>query len=118
MRSTAPSEFHKIVGILSTCYGSAVLPHTAVVRSAISCRMASKVMAGVSDVDDFLIDSEIEDNVVEEEDGEWICFLGGNSSSGTKKYRGSNSNDGGNTGDGVKIAVEYIGSGDENSVIP
>ncbi|GJU03687.1 hypothetical protein Tco_1114025 [Tanacetum coccineum] len=64
----------------------------------------------------FPIDSEIEDNVVEEEDGEWICFLGGNSSSGTKKYRGSNSNDGGNTGDGVKIAVEYIGSGDENSL--
>ncbi|GJW26708.1 hypothetical protein Tco_0040519 [Tanacetum coccineum] len=52
-------------------------------------------------------------NVVEEEDGEHICFLGGNSSSGTKKYRGSNSNDGGNTGDGVKIAGEVIGSGDE-----
>ncbi|GJX48156.1 hypothetical protein Tco_0273346 [Tanacetum coccineum] len=43
------------------------------------------------------------DNVVEEEDGEWICFLGGNSSSRTKKYRGSNSSDGGNTEDGVKI---------------
>ncbi|GKC17161.1 hypothetical protein Tco_1013943, partial [Tanacetum coccineum] len=51
--------------------------------------------------------------VVEEEDGEWICFLGGNSSSGTKKYRGSNSSDGGNTGDGVKIAGEVIESGDE-----
>ncbi|GJY54464.1 hypothetical protein Tco_0446128 [Tanacetum coccineum] len=53
------------------------------------------------------------DNVVEEEDGEWIRFLGGNSSSGTKKYRGSNSSDGGNIGDGVKIAGEVIGSGDE-----
>ncbi|GKA86397.1 hypothetical protein Tco_0808108, partial [Tanacetum coccineum] len=31
----------------------------------------------------------------------------------TKKYRGSNSNDGGNTGDGVKIAGGVIGSGDE-----
>ncbi|GJT86208.1 reverse transcriptase domain-containing protein [Tanacetum coccineum] len=31
----------------------------------------------------------------------------------TKKYRGSNSNDGGNTGDGVKIAGRVIGSGDE-----
>ncbi|GJV51172.1 hypothetical protein Tco_1446913 [Tanacetum coccineum] len=51
--------------------------------------------------------------VVEEEDGEWICFLGGNSSSGIKKYRGSNSSDGGNIGDGVKIAGEVIGSGDE-----
>ncbi|GKF83267.1 hypothetical protein Tco_0244923, partial [Tanacetum coccineum] len=49
----------------------------------------------------------------EEEDGEWIRFLGGNSSSGIKKYRGSNSNDGGNTKDGVKIAGGVIGSGDE-----
>ncbi|GJY20442.1 hypothetical protein Tco_0393008 [Tanacetum coccineum] len=51
------------------------------------------------------------DNVVEEEDGEWICFLGGNNSSGTKKYRGSNSSDGGNTRDGVKITGGVIGSG-------
>ncbi|GJW49439.1 hypothetical protein Tco_0090790 [Tanacetum coccineum] len=50
-------------------------------------------------------------NVVEEEDREWIRFLGGSSSSGTKKYRGSNSSDGGNTRDGVKIAGEVIGSG-------
>ncbi|GKE00919.1 hypothetical protein Tco_1388902, partial [Tanacetum coccineum] len=50
---------------------------------------------------------------IEEEDGEWIRFLGGNSSSGTKKYRGSNSNDGGNTEDGVKIAGGVIGYGDE-----
>ncbi|GJU33819.1 hypothetical protein Tco_1182173 [Tanacetum coccineum] len=53
------------------------------------------------------------DNVVEEEDEEQIRFLGGNSSSGTKKYRGSNSSEGGNIGDGVKIAGEIIGSGDE-----
>ncbi|GKA05317.1 hypothetical protein Tco_0684437 [Tanacetum coccineum] len=51
--------------------------------------------------------------VFEEEDGERIFFLGGNSSSGTKKYRGSNSSDGGNTGDRVKIASGVIGSGDE-----
>ncbi|GJZ68294.1 hypothetical protein Tco_0631534 [Tanacetum coccineum] len=50
---------------------------------------------------------------VEEEDGEWIRFLGGNSSSGTKKYQGSNSSDGGNTGYGVKIAGGVIASGDE-----
>ncbi|GJW06092.1 hypothetical protein Tco_1568515, partial [Tanacetum coccineum] len=50
------------------------------------------------------------DNVVQEEDGERIRFLGGNNSSGTKKYRGSNSRDGGNTEDGVKIAGEVIGS--------
>ncbi|GJY83383.1 hypothetical protein Tco_0496759 [Tanacetum coccineum] len=50
-------------------------------------------------------------NVVEEEDGGWVCFLGGNNSSGTKKYQGSNSGDGGNTEDGVKIAGGVIGSG-------
>ncbi|GKE11413.1 hypothetical protein Tco_1414964, partial [Tanacetum coccineum] len=44
------------------------------------------------------------DNVVKEEDEEQICLLGGKNSSGTKKYRGSNSSDGGNIGDGVKIA--------------
>ncbi|GKD68221.1 hypothetical protein Tco_1322311, partial [Tanacetum coccineum] len=37
------------------------------------------------------------DNVVEEEDGEHIRLLGGNSTSGIKKYRGSNSSDGGDT---------------------
>nr|GEX94036.1 hypothetical protein [Tanacetum cinerariifolium] len=51
------------------------------------------------------------DNVVEEEDGGWICFLSGNNSSGTKKYRGSNSSDGGNTKDGVKIIGGVIGFG-------
>ncbi|GJZ78624.1 hypothetical protein Tco_0643461 [Tanacetum coccineum] len=49
------------------------------------------------------------DIVVEEEDEGWICFLGGNNSSGTKKYQGSNSSDGSNTGDGVKIAGENVG---------
>nr|GEU51438.1 hypothetical protein [Tanacetum cinerariifolium] len=51
------------------------------------------------------------DIVVEEEDGGWICFLGGNNSSGTKKYQGSNSGDGGNTRDGVKIVSGVIGFG-------
>ncbi|GKC82471.1 hypothetical protein Tco_1138188 [Tanacetum coccineum] len=122
---------------------AAVCASRAAVKSAISCRMASKVMAGVSDVDVLLggilstqdnagygmihedgdndaiggNDDEGEinelDNVVEEEDEEQICFLGGNISSGTKKYRGSNSSDGDNIGDGVKIAGEVIGSGDE-----
>ncbi|GKA04054.1 hypothetical protein Tco_0676835 [Tanacetum coccineum] len=52
-------------------------------------------------------------NVVKEEDGEWICFSGGNNHLGTKKYRGSNSSDGGNTGDEIKIAGRVIGSGGE-----
>ncbi|GKC94869.1 hypothetical protein Tco_1160311, partial [Tanacetum coccineum] len=105
--------------------------------SLLSCQMASKVMTGVSDVDVLLggilstkndtgydkdrnndenggNDDEREiNNVVEEEDEEHICFLGGHSSSRIKKYRGSNSNDGGNTRDGVKIAGEVIGSGGE-----
>ncbi|GJR65265.1 hypothetical protein Tco_0011330 [Tanacetum coccineum] len=51
------------------------------------------------------------DNVVEEEDGEWIFFLSGNNSSGTKKYQRSNSSDGGNTEDEVKIIGGVIGSG-------
>ncbi|GJZ28097.1 hypothetical protein Tco_0572744 [Tanacetum coccineum] len=42
--------------------------------------------------------------------GKSFCFLGGNNSSGTKKF-GSNSSDGGNTEDGVKIADGVIGSG-------
>ncbi|GJZ54295.1 hypothetical protein Tco_0609180 [Tanacetum coccineum] len=50
---------------------------------------------------------------IEEEYGEWICFLGSNSSSGIKKYQGLNSSDGGNIGDRVKIAGGVIGSGDE-----
>ncbi|GJS66320.1 hypothetical protein Tco_0680884 [Tanacetum coccineum] len=101
----------------------------------IGCWMAAKVMAGVSDVDHLEAargygmihndedgDNDANDgdddereinNVVEEEDREWIRFLGGNNSLGTKKYRGSNSSDGGNTKDGVKIAGGVIGSGDE-----
>ncbi|GJT14638.1 hypothetical protein Tco_0861680 [Tanacetum coccineum] len=46
--------------------------------------------------------------IIEEEDGEWIHFLGGNSSSGTKKYRGSNSSDGGNAGEDQN-SMEVIG---------
>ncbi|GKG36846.1 hypothetical protein Tco_0447019, partial [Tanacetum coccineum] len=48
-----------------------------------------------------------------EEDEEHIRFLGGNSSSGIKKYRGLNSSDGGNIEDRVKIAGGVIGSGNE-----
>ncbi|GJZ82802.1 hypothetical protein Tco_0647975 [Tanacetum coccineum] len=77
---------------------AAVCASKVAVKSTISCWMASKVMA---------------DNVVEEEDGEWIRFLGGNSSSGIKKYRGLNSSDGGNIRDRVKIASGVIGYGDE-----
>ncbi|GJR75482.1 hypothetical protein Tco_0087847 [Tanacetum coccineum] len=53
------------------------------------------------------MDDDERDIMKEENEG----FLGGNSSSGTKKYRGSNSSDGGNTGDGVKIVGGVIGPG-------
>ncbi|GJY29839.1 hypothetical protein Tco_0405606, partial [Tanacetum coccineum] len=76
---------------------------------AIICWMATKVMAGVSDVDILL--------GVKEEDGEWIHFLGGNNSLGTKKYWGSNSSDGGNTRDGVKIAGGVIGENTDGIIL-
>nr|GEU91645.1 hypothetical protein [Tanacetum cinerariifolium] len=47
-------------------------------------------------------------NVVEEEDGGWTYFLGGNNSLETKKDQGSNSGDGGNTEDRVKITSGLI----------
>ncbi|GJU59144.1 hypothetical protein Tco_1236910 [Tanacetum coccineum] len=84
-----------LIEIVSTCHGSSLCFRASVKSSNQLCRMASK------------------NNVVDEDDGEWICFLGGNSSSGIKKYQGSNSSDGNNIGDRVKIAGEVIGSGDE-----
>ncbi|GJX72100.1 hypothetical protein Tco_0309271 [Tanacetum coccineum] len=99
--------------------------------SLISCRMAAKVMAGVSDVDwnpkdpsdmfgdelDFLMiclrSENSDNNVVGEEDEEHIRFLGGNSFSRTKKYQGSNSSDGDNIGRIESKAGGVIGSGDE-----
>ncbi|GKA06737.1 hypothetical protein Tco_0685961 [Tanacetum coccineum] len=60
-----------------------------------------------------LVEEQMSSWKVEEEYGEWICFLGSNSSLGIKKYRGLNSSDGGNIRDRVKIAGGVIGSGDE-----
>ncbi|GJZ53156.1 hypothetical protein Tco_0608041 [Tanacetum coccineum] len=65
----------------------------------ISCWMAAKVMAGVSDVDVLL------GGILSTQDNAY--------SSGIKKYRGSNSSDGGNIRDEVKIDGQVIGSGDE-----
>ncbi|GJX39076.1 hypothetical protein Tco_0252379, partial [Tanacetum coccineum] len=126
-----------LLGLLALAIDAACAFRAEEMPSLISCWMAAKVMAGVSDVDVLLggilstedntgydkdgdndanggNDDEREiNNVVEEEDEEHISvFLGGNSSSGTKKYQGSNSNDGGNTRDEVKIAGGVIGSGD------
>ncbi|GJR69868.1 hypothetical protein Tco_0015933 [Tanacetum coccineum] len=162
-----------LLGLLALAIDSACAFRAEEMPSLISCRMATKVMVGVSDVDVLLggilstkdnagyvvihedgdndaisgndderainwkfysklrqsypfaltasfevwwgrsINQDELDSVVEEEDGEWIRFSGGNSSSGIKKYRGLNSRDGGNIGDRVKIAGGVIGSGDE-----
>ncbi|GJY40773.1 uncharacterized mitochondrial protein-like protein [Tanacetum coccineum] len=67
------------------------------VKSAISCRRASKVMAGVSDVEVLL---------------GWEDFYH-HRYTRTKKFQGLNSSDGGNIRDRVKIAGEVIGSSDE-----
>ncbi|GJY39852.1 hypothetical protein Tco_0426216 [Tanacetum coccineum] len=114
-----------LLGLLALAIVSACAFRAEEMPLVMSCWMVAKVMAGVSDVDvppfgeasyqhrDTYLNPVELDNVVEEEDGERIRFLGGNNSSGTKKYRGSNSSDGGNTGDGIKIAGGVIGSGDE-----
>ncbi|GKD94298.1 hypothetical protein Tco_1374135 [Tanacetum coccineum] len=111
-----------LLGLLSLAIDVACAFRAEEMPSLISCWMAAKVMAdalrvygkdGDNDANGGNDDEREISNVVEEEDGEQIHFLGGNSSSGTKKYRGSNSSDGGNTEDGVKIASGVIGSGDE-----
>ncbi|GJX27770.1 hypothetical protein Tco_0235849, partial [Tanacetum coccineum] len=114
-----------LLGLLALAIDAAYAFRAKELPSLISCWMAAKVMAGVSDVDVLLggilstkdntsifSSSLFLRNVVEEEDGEQIRFLGGNSSLGTKKYQGSNSSDGGDIRDGVKIASGVIGSGD------
>nr|GEW59364.1 reverse transcriptase domain-containing protein [Tanacetum cinerariifolium] len=75
-----------------------------------ACKVLGWLLGGVMEVLEACFRDEL-DNVVEEEDGGWICFLGDNNSSGIKKYQGSNSNDGGNTVNGVKIIGVVIGSG-------
>ncbi|GJV02200.1 hypothetical protein Tco_1335769 [Tanacetum coccineum] len=84
---------------------AAVCASRAAVKSAVSCRMASKVMAGVSDVDVLLggilstkDNTEIMMQMVEMMMKERYV--------GNKNYE-INSSDGGNIGDRVKIAVEY-----------
>ncbi|GKA69154.1 hypothetical protein Tco_0775218 [Tanacetum coccineum] len=106
---------------------AAVCASRAAVKSTVSCRMASKVMAGVSDVDVLLGgilstkdntygmihgdgDNDANDGDGDERDISWFYEI---SSLGIEKYRGLNSSDGGNIGDRVKIAGGVIRSGDE-----
>ncbi|GJY29881.1 putative reverse transcriptase domain-containing protein [Tanacetum coccineum] len=108
-----------LLGLLSLSIDAACAFRAEEMPSLISCWMAAKVMVGVSDVDVLLggilstkdnigydkdgdndvnggnDDERAINNAVEEEDEEYIRFLGGNSSSGIKKYRGLNSSDGG-----------------------
>ncbi|GJS92263.1 hypothetical protein Tco_0774899 [Tanacetum coccineum] len=88
-----------LLGLLALAIDAACAFRAEEMPSLISCWMAAKVMAGVSDVDVLL------GGILSTEDNTYF--------SGTKKYRGSNSNDSGNTGDEVKIVGEVIGSGGE-----
>ncbi|GJV53536.1 retrovirus-related pol polyprotein from transposon TNT 1-94 [Tanacetum coccineum] len=88
-----------MLGLLSLAIDAACAFRAEEMPSLISCWMAAKVIAGVLDVDVLL------GGILSTQDNTY--------SSGTKKYRGSISNDGGNTEDGVKIAGGVIGSGGE-----
>ncbi|GJX55688.1 hypothetical protein Tco_0285585 [Tanacetum coccineum] len=107
-----------LLGLLALAIDAACAFRAEEMPSLISCWMAAKVMAGVSDVDVLLGGIlSTKDNAqgygMTHEDGD-NDVIGGNDDERairTKKYRGSNSNDGGNTGDGVKIA----GGKDENT---
>ncbi|GJX48294.1 hypothetical protein Tco_0273484 [Tanacetum coccineum] len=104
-----------LLGLLALVIVTACVSRAAAMPSVITSRgygMIHNDEDGDNDAyDDDGGDDEREiNNIVKEEDEGWIYFLGGNNSSGTKKYRGSNSSDGGNTGDGVKIANGVIGS--------
>ncbi|GJS82024.1 hypothetical protein Tco_0748565 [Tanacetum coccineum] len=87
----------RLLGLLALAMAT-VCASMAVVRSAISCRMTSKVCPWFSDL-------RLVGGILSTSENRY--------SSGTKKYQGSNSSDCGNTGDGVKIAGEVIGSDDE-----
>ncbi|GJX75893.1 hypothetical protein Tco_0322704 [Tanacetum coccineum] len=107
------------VGLLSLAIDAACAFRAEEMPSLISCWMAAKVMAGVSDVDVLLGGIlSTQDNAgygMIHEDGDNDA-IGGNDDERairTKKYRGSNSSNGGNTGDGVEIDGEVIGSSDE-----
>ncbi|GJY94649.1 hypothetical protein Tco_0511010, partial [Tanacetum coccineum] len=88
-----------VVGLLALAIDAACAFRAEEMPSLISCRMAAKVMAGVSDVDVLL------GGILSTQDNAYF--------SRTKKYRGSNSSDDGNIDDGVKIAGGVIRSGGE-----
>ncbi|GKC47773.1 hypothetical protein Tco_1065495, partial [Tanacetum coccineum] len=105
-----------LLGLLALAIDAACAFRAEEMPSLISCRMAAKVMAGVSDVDVLLGGIlSTKDNTGYDKDGDNDAN-GGNDDEREiriKKYRGSNSSDGDNIGDGFKIAGEVIGSGDE-----
>ncbi|GJT69357.1 hypothetical protein Tco_1028643 [Tanacetum coccineum] len=101
-----------LLGLLALAIVAAYAFRAEEMPSIINCWMAAKVMAGVSDVDVLLGDGDNDANDGDDDEREISWYYETISSSGTKKYRGSNSSDGGNTGDGVKIAGGVIGSGD------
>ncbi|GJY53213.1 hypothetical protein Tco_0444877 [Tanacetum coccineum] len=122
-----------LLGLLALAIVAACALRAEKMPSLISCWDGAKVMAGVSDVDVLLgafyqirqlivrmISQVLKrcygmihndgDGDNDAYDDDWDDD---ERDIRTKKYRGSNSSDGGNTRDGVKIASGVIGSGDE-----
>ncbi|GJZ37034.1 hypothetical protein Tco_0583225 [Tanacetum coccineum] len=105
-----------VVGGVSSIFKLSFL---VLLESLISCRMAAKVMVGVSDVD-VLLEGILstKDNTGYDKDGDNDAN-GGNDDEreiilqNKELYRGFNSSDGGYIEDRVKLAGGLIGSGDE-----
>ncbi|GJR33565.1 hypothetical protein Tco_1209249 [Tanacetum coccineum] len=121
-----------LLGLLALAIDAACAFRAEEMPSLISCWIAAKVMVGVmltsfweafykrtcskNDITSLergygMIHEDGDNDAIGGNDDERA--ISSNSSSGIKKYRGLNSNDGGNTGNGVKIAGGVIGSGDE-----
>ncbi|GJV77114.1 hypothetical protein Tco_1508698 [Tanacetum coccineum] len=101
---------HRVPVRLLALAMAAVCASRAAVKSAVSCRMASKVMAGVSDVD-VLLGGILSHKITRTLKGYGMIHedrdndaIGGNDDERAICWKHS---DGGNIGDRVKIAVEY-----------
>ncbi|GKA29230.1 hypothetical protein Tco_0715475, partial [Tanacetum coccineum] len=92
-----------LLGLLALAIDAAYAFRAEEMPSLISCRMAAKVMAALRGYG--MIHEDGDNDAISGNDDERAIRL--------KKYRGSNSSDGGNTGDGVKIVGGVIGFSDE-----
>ncbi|GJX16334.1 hypothetical protein Tco_0217166 [Tanacetum coccineum] len=101
-----------LLGLLALAIVSACAFRAEEMPLVMSCWMLAKVMAGVSDVDVLLEALSIrEHGMIHNDDRTGV--IDANDGDDDEREIRSNSSDGGNTGDGVKIAGEVIGSGGE-----